>query len=131
MSINFKIPKGVRDGEKIRLRGQGQEGIGGGKRGDLLMTVRMKPSNKFSVKGNNLAMTLDIFPWDAALGGKLPVDTIDGRIMVTVPAHMQTGKKIRIPGKGYIDRSGKRGDLIIEARIVNPGAYFRKNQRAV
>lgn len=120
MSINFKIPKGVHDGEKIRLKGQGQSGMGGGRKGDLLMTVHMKPSRRFEVKGNNLAMKLDLLPWDAALGGKVDVNTIDGRIKVSIPKNMQTGKKIRIPGKGYIDRKGIRGDLLIEARIVNP-----------
>ena len=80
----------------------------------------MKPSKKFIVDGNNLVMTLDLMPWDAALGGKIPVDTIDGRINVTIPPRIQTGKKIRVSGKGYIDRKGKRGDLIIMVRIVNP-----------
>jgi len=119
-SINFKIPKGVRDGEKIRLRGQGQNGIGGGRKGDLLMTVRMKSSQKYKVSGKNLEMTLDIMPWDAALGAKMTVDTLDGRINVKIPAGMQSGKKIRVAGKGYIDRKGHRGNLLIEARIVNP-----------
>ena len=120
LSINFTIPKGVHNGEKIRLKGQGHEGYNGGSKGDLLMTVLMKPSKKFTVDGNNLAMTLNLMPWDAALGGKIPVDTIDGLINVTIPPRIQTGKKIRVSGKGYVDRKGKRGDLIIMVRIVNP-----------
>ena len=126
ININFTIPKGVHNGEKIRLKGQGHAGYNGGSKGDLLMTVLMKPSKKFIVDGNNLVMTLDLMPWDAALGGKIPVDTIDGRINVTIPPRIQTGKKIRVSGKGYIDRKGKRGDLIIMVSIVNPSKITGK-----
>ena len=129
VNINFKIPKGVRNGEKIRLKGQGQVGYNGGQNGDLLMTVVMKPSKIFSVNGNDLAMTFDLMPWDAALGGKKQVNTIDGRINVTIPPEIQTGKKIRISGKGYIDRKGNRGDLIIMVRLVNPSKITSKAKK--
>ncbi len=119
-TINFKVPAGVRDGETIRLKGQGQQGAGGGKDGDILLTVRMEKSDKYSFDGDRLVMREDISPWDAALGAKLPVNTLDGRIMVKVPAGVQTGSKIRVAGKGYPFRGRERGDLFIEFSIKNP-----------
>lgn len=118
-SINFKVPAGVNDGETIRLKGQGHAGMNGGKNGDLRMTVRMKPG-RFTLKGQELIMNADVYPWDAALGAKLTVDTLDGRIAVNIPAGVQTGSRVRVAGKGYPFRSGARGDLYIEVRIVNP-----------
>lgn len=119
-NITFKIPKGVRSGEKIRLKGQGNPGTGGGKSGDLILIVRFKSSPRFTIDGPDLITTVDLMPWDAALGAKVPVKTLDGRIMVTIPEGIQTDNKIRIAGKGYPVRSGLRGDLYIKVRIVNP-----------
>jgi len=120
-NFTFKIPKGVRDSEKIRLKGQGHPGVNGGAAGDLYMTVRFVKSSKYRFDGDNLVTTVDLYPWDAALGAKVPVDTLGGgRIMVKVPAGVQSGGKIRIAGKGYPNRDGKKSDLIIEVLIKNP-----------
>ena len=120
-SLTFKIPTGVRDGEKIRLKGQGEAGVNGGQSGDLFLTVRLKSGGRFALEENDLTTALDIMPWDAALGSEMAVDTLDGRILVKVPAGIQTDSKIRVAGKGYVDRGGRRGDLYIRVRIVNPG----------
>ena len=119
-NITFKVPRGVRGGEKIRLKGQGGPGHGGGKNGDLYLTVRFKPSKHFAIEGTDLVTTLDLMPWDAALGTKMHVRTLSGRINVTIPPGVQTDNKIRVAGKGYPARSGKHGDLFIKVRIVNP-----------
>ncbi len=119
-SINFKVPKGVGSGETIRLKGQGYAGSGGGKAGDLLMKVRIKPSERFSLEGGDLMTNVDVYPWDAALSEKVSVETLDGRIMVKIPEGVQTDSRIRVAGKGYPSRSGKQGDLYIRVRIVNP-----------
>ncbi len=119
-SLTFKVPRGVKDGEKIRLKGQGETGHNGNQNGDLLLTVKLKSDNRFTVDGNNLVTGIDIFPWDCALGNEQMVETVDGKIMVNVPAGIQTDGKIRVSGKGYIDRHGKRGDLFIKVRMVNP-----------
>jgi curved DNA-binding protein len=119
-TIDFKVPRGVKDGETIRLKGQGYAGAGGGASGDLRMTVKLVPSARFTPEGNDLVTAADVYPWDAALGGKHTVDTLDGRIAVKIPAGIQPGSRIRVAGKGYPVRSGKRGDLFIKVRIVNP-----------
>lgn len=127
--LNFKLPAGVRDGETIRLKGQGYAGTGGGKAGDLRMTVRMEKSARFALEGEKLITTADVFPWDAALGVKLPVDTLDGRIMVSLPAGVQTGSRIRVAGKGYPFRGKPRGDLMIDVRIKNPAALSGEQRK--
>jgi curved DNA-binding protein len=114
------VPKGVGNGETIRLKGQGYAGEGGGKAGDLLMKVRIKPSERFTLEGGDLVTNVDVYPWDAALSGKVSVETLDGRIMVKIPEGIQTDSRIRVAGKGYPSRSGKQGDLFIRFRIVNP-----------
>ncbi len=119
-NLTFKIPRGVRDGERIRLHGQGTSGINGGENGDLFLVVKLKSSDKFTIEGNNLTTTLDIMSWDAALGCELAVRAVDGKILIKVPAGVQTDSKIRVSGKGYVDRNGRRGDLYIQVRIVNP-----------
>lgn len=118
--INFKVPKGVKDGEKIRLKGQGKEGFGGGPKGDLILSVKIKADGNYTLEGNDITTTLDVLPWTAALGGKMDVDTLDGRIKVKIPEGIQSDSKIRVAGKGYIDKNGVRGDLYIKIRIVNP-----------
>ncbi|NLL05955.1 MAG: J domain-containing protein [Clostridiaceae bacterium] len=119
-SLSFKIPKGVKDGEKIRFKGQGRPGINGGSNGDLYLIVKFKKGSRFEIEGKDLFTTLDIMPWEAALGDEKPIETLDGRILIKIPPGIQTDNKIRVAGKGYTDRSGIRGDLYIKMRIVNP-----------
>lgn len=119
-SLSFKIPKGVKDGEKIRFKGQGRPGINGGSNGDLYLIVKFKKGSRFEIEGKDLLTTLDIMPWEAALGDEKPIETLDGRILIKIPPGIQTDNKIRVAGKGYTDRSGIRGDLYIKMRIVNP-----------
>ena len=119
-TISFKVPPGIKPGEKIKLAGQGNRGINGGKNGDLYLKVNFKPG-RFELNGSDLEAFIDLAPWEAALGAEIPFNTIDGRIIVKIPAGVQTGSKIRVAGKGY--RDGKRrGDLYIKVRIVNPPA---------
>jgi len=119
-NITFKIPKGVNEGERIRLKNQGGQGANGGKNGNLYMKVKFASSRNFTKKGNNLYTTVKLHPWDAALGAKVNVKTLDGQIKVNVPKGAQTGKKIRVIGKGYSGRNKKQGNLYIEIKIVNP-----------
>lgn len=113
--IKVKVPAGVRDGDKIRLKGQGIDG------GDLIVTIHIKDSHPYVLEGMDVVMELSVLPWEAALGIKASVTVLDGQtITVRVPSCISSGQKLRIPGKGYRDRKGKRGDLFIKLKIVMP-----------
>ena len=115
-----KIPKGIRNGEKIRLIGQGKEGKDGGKNGDLLIKINIEDDKKFKLKGYDIYTDLLLTPWEAALGTRTTVSSIDDETNIYVPEGIQTGEKIRIPNKGYYSNREDRGDLVAEVKIVVP-----------
>ena len=119
-TFSIKIPEGIRNGEKIRLMGQGKKGINGGKNGDLLIKIDIEDNNNFKLYGSDLCTDLKLSPWEAALGAKVDIKTIDGDTRIYIPQGIQTGEKIKIPNKGYKDGKGGRGELIAEVRIMVP-----------
>ena len=119
-TFTINIPAGIRNGEKIRLIGQGKEGINGGKNGDLLIKVKIENSNIFKLQGYDLYTDLLITPYEAALGTKVDISSIDESSQVYVPKGIQSGEKIAIPQKGYKIGNGARGDLIAEVKIALP-----------
>jgi curved DNA-binding protein len=125
-SLNVKIPAGIREGQVIRLAGQGEPGIGNGKPGDLLLEVQFKPHARFRADGRDLLLTLPVAPWEAALGAVIPVDLPGGAINMRVPAGAQTGKQLRVRGKGL--PADPPGDLYIDIRIVAPPAATPKQK---
>lgn len=118
--FTITIPAGIRNGEKIRLLRQGKEGTNGGKNGDLFIKVNITNNKKFKLKGNDLYTDLYLTPWEAALGTKAQVSSIDEPTQVYIPEGIQTGELIRIPGKGYKDGKGGRGDLVAEIKVMVP-----------
>lgn len=119
-TISVTIPEGIENGSKIRLVGQGKQGVNGGKRGDLYIKINIENDNKFKLKGNELYTDLYLAPWEAALGTRANIKTIDDETNVYIPQGIQTGEKIRIPGKGYKTLDGKRGDLVAEVKVMIP-----------
>ena len=117
---SVKIPKGIRNGEKIRLIGQGKEGQYGGKNGDLLIKINIENDKKFKLEGYDIYTDLLLTPWEAALGTRTTVKTIDDETNIYVPEGIQTGEKLRIPNKGYFASKERRGDLIAEVKVVVP-----------
>ena len=115
-----KIPKGIRNGEKIRLIGQGKEGKKKKKNGDLLIKINIEDDKKFKLKGYDIYTDLLLTPWEAVLGTRTTVSSIDDETNVYVPEGIQTGEKIRIPNKGYYSNKEDRGDLVAEVKIVVP-----------
>ena len=118
-TLKVKIPKGVSDGERIRLKGQGGRGQDNAPNGDLYLHIRIVPHPMFDVESHNLLVTLPIAPWEAALGAKVTLPTLTGKITLTVPPNSQSGQKLRIKGKGLPLKNGI-GDLFVIFRIVIP-----------
>jgi curved DNA-binding protein len=123
-----KIPRGIRDGERIRLGGQGRSGAGGA-RGDLYLTVRIAPHPLFRVEGDDLVVVLPVRPWDAALGGPVRVRTLDGEVTLTLPPGVSSGQRLRLRGKGLPRRSGGAGDLHAEVQITVPRTLSAEQRR--
>ena len=119
-NFEINIPAGIRNGEKVRLIGQGKKGINGGKNGDLLIGVNIENNKKYRLQGIDIYTELKITPWEAALGTKATLSTIDDTTSIYIPQGIESGEKVRIQGKGYKDGKGGRGDLIAEVMIVVP-----------
>ncbi len=114
------IPKTVRSGEKIRLSGQGGPGPNGAPAGDLYLEIVIKPHPVFQLEGDDLVVSVDVPAWDAALGAKLPVPTLDGEVKLTLPAGVASGQRLRLKGKGMPQKGAQNGDLYAELRITVP-----------
>ncbi|BBL59989.1 DnaJ C-terminal domain-containing protein [Methylomonas koyamae] len=123
-TLNVKIPKGVYEGQIIRLAGQGAPGIGNGKSGDLLLEVHFNPHPKLRVDGSNLHLTLPVAPWEAALGAVLPINLFDTGLKVRIPEGTQSGQQLRVRGKGI--PSATPGDLLLDIQVVLPPANTDK-----
>ena len=124
-----KIPKGIQNGEKIRLIGQGKPGRNGGKNGDLLIEIHIQGDSKFRLDGFNINTDLFITPWEAALGVRTSVKSIDDEAKVYIPEGTQSGEKIRIPNKGYYINKDERGDLVAEVKVVVPKHITEKEKK--
>lgn len=127
--FTVSIPAGLRDGEKIRLLGQGKQGIDGGKNGDLFIKVNIKDSDKFKLKGNDLYTNLYLTPWEAALGTRTTVYSIDDGTVVYIPEGIETGEVLKISGKGYKDGKGGRGDLVVKVNIMVPKKLSQEEKK--
>lgn len=114
------IPRGIRPGQRIRLAGQGGPGMGGGKTGNLYLTVELLPHPRFRLEGKDLYTTLPITPWEAALGAEVTLPTLEGAVHVKVPAGSSSGRKIRLKGKGFPSVTSSPGDLYAEISIRVP-----------
>ncbi|KPK17116.1 MAG: hypothetical protein AMJ62_02545 [Myxococcales bacterium SG8_38] len=119
-TLKVRIPAGVHNEGKIRLRGQGGEGIHGGPPGDLVLTVRVRKHPYFSMKGKQLHVKVPVTPLEAYAGAKVSVPTPEGSVQLTVPAGSESGAKLRLRGKGVAAKGGQRGDLIAHLEVVLP-----------
>src|SRR5256712_1526091 len=115
-----KIPRGVHEGQRIRLAGQGEAGARGGKSGDLFLRVRLARHPDFRVEGSDLIHEEKIAPWQAVLGTELKLPTLEGNVRLKVPPGTQGGQRFRLRERGLPSASGKRGDLYVELQINVP-----------
>ncbi|MEP6938110.1 MAG: J domain-containing protein [Chthoniobacterales bacterium] len=119
-TYQVKIPRGVREGQRIRLAGQGEAGAGGGTSGDLFLRVRLARHPDFSVEGSDLIHETKIAPWQAVLGGDLQVPTLEGSARLKLPPGTQGGQRFRLRERGLPLASGTRGDLYVLTQIEVP-----------
>ena len=119
-TLKVSIPKGIRQGQQIRLSGQGADGHGGGKKGDLYLEVEFRPHRHYRVEGEDVYLELPLAPWEAALGAKIKVPTPAGAIDLKIPANSQAGKKLRLKGRGIPSKTP--GDLYVVVQIALPPA---------
>lgn len=119
-TLQVRIPAGITSGQKIRLAGQGSPGISGGQSGDLYLEVTVVNDAKYELKGKDIYIDVYISPWEAVLGEKVPVNTLDGQVEIKIPANSKSGRKMRLAGKGM--PGSPAGDLYVRLLIVSPPA---------
>jgi curved DNA-binding protein len=120
-SLEVTIPPGVVDGTRMRLKGQGGKGPRAEFNGDLFLTVRLRPDRVFSVAGRDLRCELPVWDYEAALGAEITVPTLDGRISLKIPSGSQTGRVMRLRGRGLPGRGQEAaGDLLYELKVLAP-----------
>jgi curved DNA-binding protein len=121
-TYKVRIPPGVREGQRIRLAGQGESGAGGGSAGDLYLRVRLARHPYLSVQAADLLCDLDLAPWEAVLGTQTKIPTLDGATSLRVPAGTAAGSRLRLRGLGLPREDGTRGDLYATVRIRTPSS---------
>jgi DnaJ-class molecular chaperone len=119
-TLTMKVPPGITDGKKIRLRGQGEPSARGGKPGDLFVTVRIAPHPCYRRNGRDLEVIVPVTLTEAAAGAKIDVPTPKGTIALTIPAGTSSGKRLRVRGLGIDSADGKKGDLFAEVQVMVP-----------
>jgi curved DNA-binding protein len=129
--LSVKIPVGVRDGQRIRLAGQGAPGAGGGPAGDLFLRVRLRPHPVFERDGDDLRMDLPVALHEALLGAEVTVPTLKGRVSLRIPPETQNGRVIRLAGQGMPRTTGGYGDLYVTVKVVLPTKLNEKERELV
>jgi curved DNA-binding protein len=127
--LRVKIPPGVRPGQRIRLADQGGPAPPGGTRGSLYLKVELLPHPRYRLEGSDLLTTLPLSPWEAALGGKVTLDTLQGERTVRIPPGSSSGRKIRLRGLGFPGAGEAKGDLYAEIKIVVPDTLTEREKR--
>lgn len=127
-TLEVTIPPGVSEGQKLRLRGRGGKGSDGGADGDIYLHITLAPHPVFRADGHDLHLDLALAPWEAALGADVEVPTLDGPVVLTVPAGTRAGRKLRLRGRGLANGRGGRGDLYAVVHIDVPGALTERER---
>ncbi len=128
-TARVRVPKGVSDGERLRVPGKGGPGLGGGKAGDLYLDIRLARHPRFELAGHDLFLQLPIAPWEAVLGAEIEVPTLDGRLTLTVKPGARGGQKLRLAGKGLPRRREGAGDLYAVLQIVTPSVISEREKQ--
>ena len=127
-TLAVTVPPGVTDGQRLRLRGKGGAGRHGGAAGDIYLHIQLAPHPVFRADGHDLVFDLPLAPWEAALGAELEVPTLDGPVLLAVPRGTQSGRKLRLRGRGLAKGRGGRGDLYALVRIEVPASLTERER---
>ena len=127
-TLQVKIPKGMKEGQQIRLSGQGQAGVNGGENGDLYIEIQYTDTDRIRVEGADVYATVDVTPWEAALGQKIEVNTPAGKLSVNLPKNTKNGQQLRLKDKGIPHKTP--GNLYLVLNIVLPHATTEQQQQA-
>jgi curved DNA-binding protein len=127
-TLQVKIPKGMKEGQQIRLNGQGQSGINGGENGDLYIEIQYKDTDRIRIEGTDVYQTIDVSPWEAALGQSIEVNTPAGQLKVNLPKNAKNGQQLRLKDKGIPNKIA--GHLYLIINIVLPPAHSEQEQQA-
>jgi curved DNA-binding protein len=130
-TIVVRIPAGIEDGKKIRIRGQGEPATRGGKPGDILLTIHVAPHPCFQRRGNHLHVKVPVTLGEAAAGAKIEIPSPRGTVALNVPAGTSSGTKLRVKGLGVTSRNGASGDLLAEIQIVLPKNLTPTDREAI
>jgi curved DNA-binding protein len=122
-----RIPKGVADGERLRLAGKGGKGLNGGRNGDLYLNVKLAPHRVFRVSGRDVYLDLPLAPWEAALGATVDIPTLGGVVRLKVKPNTQAGQQLRLAKRG-LPKPGHEGDLYAIVQIVIPPESTAREQ---
>lgn len=134
--LDLGVPAGVSDGQTLRLKGKGSPGVRGGSHGDALIEIKVRPHAEFKRQGQDILLELPITIDEAILGAKIKVPTVSGQVQVTIPKGTDSGRMLRLKGKGVVNKTtGKTGDQLVSIRIAMPDeiddqlAYFMTEWR--
>src|SRR6266496_4192853 len=128
-TYQVKIPAGVSEGQRLRVAGRGEAGLGGGKAGDLYLRVRFARHPDFDIDGHNLIYEAELAPWEAVLGANISVPTLNGRVNIRIPPGTQAGQKLRVRGRGLPQRGGSSGDLIVVTTVEVPSQVSESERK--
>lgn len=128
-TFRVHIPKGATDGQRLRLAGQGEPGIYGGKPGDLYLTIQLQPHPVYRASGHDLFLDLPLAPWEAALGAIVQIPTLGGPVEMTIPAGTTAGRKLRLAGRGLPRARSSPGDLFAVVQITLPAQLTPEERR--
>jgi curved DNA-binding protein len=127
-TYQVRIPSGVSDGQRLRIAGRGEAGVGGGASGDLFLRVRLAKHPDFEMEDRNLVREIDLAPWEAVLGTQISVPTLDGSVSIKIPPGTQNGQRLRVRGRGLPQTGGTRGDLLVAIRVAVPNSIGEKER---
>jgi len=128
--VKVKVPPGINDGQSLRLAGKGEAGVRGGPPGDLFVVIRVKPHELFKRQGQNVILEVPISFVQAALGDEIEVPTLEGPVKMRIPEGTQSGRVLRLRGKGIPHlRGAGRGDQLVEIRVVTPTKLTAKQKQ--